>query len=553
MKKIKFYLLFFLLCNQTTYTQNGLSYTEKLSATAKVWGFLKYYHPNVADGKFDWDQELFKILPKIKNSENKEQLSQVYLDWLTLVGQVESCKKCNRTEEQDYFTKNLDLAWLNDQIFTPELSEKLRYIEANRHLGNKYYVSTSKKVGKGKVVITNENEYKNFDWKNEDLRLLTLFRYWNIVEYFFPYKYQTDVLWDDVLKKMIPKFQNPKSEMDFHLAMLELAISTDDSHVRLNSKKIFSFFGYYPPVKFKLVDNKAVVIGTYNDSLALINDLKIGDIITKANDKNIDEIFQETKKYISGSNSSRKRFNANYYILSGLTDSLKIGVIRDGETSTKIVKRYLYKDFGRKSIGTNKKKDYKLLEGNIGYIDLSELGDDVNVPDIMSDLNDTKAIIFDLRDAYAVNSMYYFGHYITSPRKDFYKVLLPDLDYPGKFFWDKGADVGYNKELKYKGKVVLLVDESCQSQCEYTVMCLQTGNNSTTIGSQTSGADGNVVRFNMVGGYETQISGVGIFYPDGTETQRKGVKIDIKVNPTLQAIKNGKDEILEKAIEFINQ
>lgn len=553
MKKIKFYLLFFLFCNQTTYTQNGLSNTEKLSATAKVWGFLKYYHPNVADGKFDWDQELFKILPKIKNSENKEQLSQVYLDWLTLLGQVDSCKKCNQTKGQDYFTKNHDLDWLNDQIFTPELSEKLRYIESNRHQGNKYYVSTSKKAGKGKVEIINENEYENFDWKNEDLRLLTLFRYWNIVEYFFPYKYQTDVLWDDVLKKMIPKFQYPKSEMDFHLAMLELAISTDDSHVRFNSKKIFSFFGYYPPVKFKLIDNKAVVIGTYNDSLALINDLKIGDIITKANDKNIDEIFLETEKYISGSNSSRKRFNASYYILSGLTDSLKIEVIRDGETSTKIVKRYLYKDFGRKSTGINKKNDYRLLEGNIGYIDLSQLGDDVNVPDIMSDLNDTKAIIFDLRDAYAVNSMYYFGHYITSPRKDFYKVLLPDLDYPGKFFWDEGADVGYNKELKYKGKVVLLVDEGCQSQCEYTVMCLQTGNNSTTIGSQTSGADGNVVRFNMVGGYETQISGVGIFYPDGTETQRKGVKIDIKVNPTLQAIINGKDEILEKAIEFINQ
>ena len=553
MKKIIPYLFLFVICTKSALAQNNLRDQEKLFLTAKIWGFLKYYHPNVADGKYDWDQELFKILPEIKESENKEQLSQVYLDWLTRLGEVEPCKKCNQTKGKDYFTENLDLTWLNDQIVNPELSKKLKYIQANRHQGEKYYVSTSKKIGKGKIVITNENEYENFDWNNEDLRLLTLFRYWNIVEYFFPYKYQTDVLWDDVLKKMIPKFQNPKSEMDFHLAMLELAVSTDDSHVRFNSKKIFSFFGYYPPVTFKLIDNKAVVIGTYNDSLASINDLKIGDIITKANDKNLDDIFMETNKYINGSNISRKRFNAQYYILSGLTDSLKIEVIRDGETSTKIVKRYLYKDFGRKPKVTIQKKDYKILEGNIGYIDLSELGDNIHVPDIMEDLNDTKAIIFDLRDAYSVSSMYYFGHHITSPRKDFAKVLLPELDYPGKFFWQAGADVGYNKKLKYHGKVVLLVDEGCQSQCEYTVMCLQTANNSTTIGSQTSGADGNVSKFEMVGGYKTQISGIGIFYPDGTEAQRKGVKIDIEVTPTIEGITNGKDEILEKAIEFLNK
>lgn len=95
-----------------------------------------------------------------------------------------------------------------------------------------------------------------------------------------------------------------------------------------------------------------------------------------------------------------------------------------------------------------------------------------------------------------------------------------------------------------------MVDENCQSQREFTAMCLQTGDNVTTIGSQTSGANGNVVIFNMVGGYKTQISGVGIFYPDGVESQRKRVKIDIVVNPTIEGIKNGKDEILDRAIKL---
>jgi C-terminal processing protease CtpA/Prc len=47
------------------------------------------------------------------------------------------------------------------------------------------------------------------------------------------------------------------------------------------------------------------------------------------------------------------------------------------------------------------------------------------------------------------------------------------------------------------------------------------------------------------------ISGVGIYYPDGREVQRAGVKVDIPVNYTKEAIANGKDPILEKTIEMI--
>ena len=47
------------------------------------------------------------------------------------------------------------------------------------------------------------------------------------------------------------------------------------------------------------------------------------------------------------------------------------------------------------------------------------------------------------------------------------------------------------------------------------------------------------------------ISGIGILYPDGTETQRKGVKIDIEVKPTIEGIKAGKDELFEKAKALI--
>lgn len=550
MKKTIFLLIIF-ICGNNLFAQNELTEIEKLASTAKIWGFLKYYHPEVANGKYNWDEELFKILPEVKNSKNKEQLSQIYIEWIDKVGQIKKCKKCNENSELAYFKKNFDLNWIKtSDLFTKELSEKLKFIENNRHQGKKYYVSVvHKKVGN--IDVTNEIEYKNFDWKNENLRLLTLFRYWNIVEYFFPYKYQTDTNWNNVLNKMIPKFLHPKDEMDFHLAILELIVKIDDSHGGFApTDKTNTFFGYYwIPAKFELIDGKAIITEFYNDSLAKTDDLKIGDIITKVNNQEVGTIFKQKEKYINGSNISRKKANAYYSIFNGSSDSVQIEFIRNNKTYNKSIKRFLFKDFKYKWKKEGEK--YKILDRNIGYVNMGEIKIK-EVPNIMENLKDTKAIIFDIRN-YPNGTLYSIANYITSTRNDFYKVTYPDLNYPGKFIWRNGSQCGKNGELKYKGKVVLLVNEKSQSHAEFTTMCLQTGDNVTTIGSQTSGADGNVSRIEMVGGYKTAISGIGIFYPDNTETQRKGVKIDIEIKPTIQGIINQKDEVLEKAIEFINE
>ena len=194
---------------------------------------------------------------------------------------------------------------------------------------------------------------------------------------------------------------------------------------------------------------------------------------------------------------------------------------------------------------------FKILEDNIGYINMGSLTlKDVSIA--MEALKDTKGIIFDIRN-YPKNTLYAISNYINSEKRDFYKVIGPDLNYPGKFIWRNGGTCGKKDELKYKGKVALLVNEKSQSHAEFTIMCLQTGDNVITIGSQTSGADGNVSNIEMAGGEKTRITGIGIFYPDKTETQRKGVKIDVVVQPTIDGRIAGKDEVLEKAIELVKK
>lgn len=515
MKKYIFFTLIFFV-----YSLNGqekLTETEKLASVAKIWGFLKYYHPEVANGMYDWDKQLFEILPIVENANTKQELSNVYLKWISTLGEIKKCTQCNKKRSYEYFDKNFDVSWINDnKTFTPELSEKLKLIESNRHQGNKYYVRSIKNVSN--IEITNEKTYDNFDWNDKNLRLLTLFHYWNIIEYFFPYKNQIDTKWSDILNDMIPKFLYPKTEMEFHLAMLELVVSIDDSHANFSSNITKTYFGNYSiPAKIHLIENKAVIVDYQNDSLAKLDDIRIGDIITKVNKTEVEDLFKQNVKYINGSNIPRKKYKAINSIFNGSSDIVEIEYIRDNKTYVKKIKRYIFKDFGKKPKSPEEK--FKLLDENIGYVNMGILEKN-DVADMMDKLKQTKAIIFDIRN-YPKGTLYSIANYISSKQNDFYKVTYPDLDYPGRFIWEKGNQCGRNSDLSYKGKVILLVNEATQSHAEFTAMCLQTGDNVTTIGSQTSGADGNVDKIIMKGGYQTYISGIGIFYPDNTETPKK--------------------------------
>lgn len=46
---------------------------ENLALLCKIWGFMKYYHPEVRAGKYDWDKELFSIIPSFNCISSKEK------------------------------------------------------------------------------------------------------------------------------------------------------------------------------------------------------------------------------------------------------------------------------------------------------------------------------------------------------------------------------------------------------------------------------------------------------------------------------------------------
>ena len=199
----------------------------------------------------------------------------------------------------------------------------------------------------------------------------------------------------------------------------------------------------------------------------------------------------------------------------------------------------------------NEDSKWKILDNNIGFVNMKILEkEDVNK--MYEELKNTKTIIFDIRN-YPKGTAKSIMNLLSNKPNQFCDIIKPDLSYPGKFQYEDSKNfILGNKENNspYQGKIIILVNETTQSHAEFSTMILQTFPNSKVIGSQTSGADGNVSKFNLAG-KPTVFTGLGVFYPDGKETQRIGIVPDIEVKPTVKGLQENRDEVLERALEYI--
>ncbi|MEI7727478.1 MAG: S41 family peptidase, partial [Bacteroidota bacterium] len=308
------------------------------------------------------------------------------------------------------------------------------------------------------------------------------------------------------------------------------------------------------PFKIKIIDDKAVVTALFNDSLANADDMRFGDVILTVNNRPVSEIIYERDKYICASNLSMKLFRQAWYLLNGKSDTARITFDRNGKIYQKCIHRYKFKDLAvsAKTYSDISSEDtnamFRMLDKHTGYVNMGKLPRN-EVRRVMKQMMTVDAIVFDFRN-YPQGTAWMISDDLGEARKPFARYSSPLKGNPG-VFREKMNYHGSRNRHPYKGKVVLLVNELTISQSEYSCMMIQAATHTTTIGSQTAGADGDIATFTFPGGYQTCFSGHGIYYPDGRETQRIGIVPDIWVSQTINGVRERKDEILDRALQFL--
>jgi C-terminal processing protease CtpA/Prc len=525
------------------------SNTENLKMLGLIWGFVKYYHPKVGEGNFNFDNELFRLMPKVLASKTKIERDIVFVNWIKNLGEFEIAEETKIKEE----IKTLpDLDWLEKSNLSSDLTMILNKVKNAKRDHEHYYIGLVK--GVNRPEFKNEKAYTSLKYPDAGFRLLCLYRYWNMIQYYFPYKYLIKEDWKNILEKYIPTFVEAKNELEYKLATLALIAEIHDMHANIfNDNTITNYRGLrYSALGISFIQNKPVVAWYHNDSLAKETGLKIGDVITSINNKTVDDVIKNILKYTPASNYPTQLKNIAPNLLRTNDSFLVVKYLSNDIEKTSVIKTYPTATMKITSQFKRQDTCFRFIDKDIAYL-YAALIKNKYLPKIMKDIENTKGLIIDLRCYPSDPIAFYLGKYLMTKKTDFVKFAIGNIKTPGLFTINPPEKILGEESTFYKGKVIILVNEISISQSEFTAMAFRVAPNATVIGSTTAGADGNVSPIELPGGISTGISGINVLYPNGKETQRIGIVPDIEVKPTIEGVKQGKDEVLLKAIELINE
>ena len=567
---------------------------HNLYVLAKVWGYVKYRHPKITDGTLNWDAELFRIMPRVLAAKSKGKANQAMVAWLEQFSfKIESLN----AEEQQEYDKNIkkeyyrtDMSWIeNKGLLGSRLSGYLKRLSKVKKIGEKGYSVYMKKIGPEDFDLINVSmdcetgNYMKYD--DSGMRLLSLFRYWNIIEYFDGNKNVIGENWDDVLLKKIPELATGKDHKSYSLSMANLTTHIHDTHTELVDKfrVMEDYLGAYIP-SFTAVNigNKWVVEKTLPE-----DSIKAGDTILSVNGESIEKRIKRCRKYLSVSIDNRYWY-AFTNLLGSNTIKAKFEVLRDGKKmQCEATCVYIADAKAERDVVDNESK--LMRDGTVGYI--REEGEGYEeLDDVMEKFKDTKGIIVDLRYLQPPLICSCLPLYLLSKPEKYLTVYAANRFVPGAFTeingWvcGRGAakkifrEIGKRKNLMetlnysnvtnngiintwkgkerkrpmYKGRVVVIIDERAMSKYEIAALAIRKSPNAIVIGSGTVGANGGAARATLPGQLEVSFTAnVSKSYPGNKQLQRVGVKPDIEVKPTVKGLADGRDELVEKAVKLI--
>ena len=397
---------------------------------------------------------------------------------------------------------------------------------------------------------TLEKPYADMHYPDLGHRMLALFRIWSVIDLFYPYK---DLIsdWDATFKEFIPRFESAKNEREYAEAVLEIVARIEDGHSgAFGHRAVNEVFGHWTfPAVVRHVEGQYVVVDK-RANFVEGTPLAIGDVIVSVDGEPLEQRVQRLWKYRTASTDAARRNSVVAAAMRGPEKSVaKIG-IRNADGTTRVV------DVPRVATAVPPKREgeaYRILDGNIGYVDMTKLMP-LQVDAMFDALFNTKAIIFDMR-GYPNGTAWPIAPRINTNKAkygaSFRRAQIPRYaGASGGYFFDQPLPT--SDKPVYQGKTVMLIDDRAVSQSEHTGLFFEAANGTKFIGTNSAGANGDVTNFPLPGGFSVGFTGHDVRHADGRQLQRVGLVPDVRVEPTVKGIREGRDEVLERAVAYLN-
>ncbi len=396
-----------------------------------------------------------------------------------------------------------------------------------------------------------ENRYPKPALPPPGLRLLAGCRAWGVIHYFYPY---LDLIgdWDAAFRQSLPALTAAADEAAYARALLELMAHVADGHTGVwGNPGVQQLLGEaWPHVEIRLVEGRVAVTAVD----PALSGLAVGDVIVGVDGEPIAKRIERLLPLTPGSTELSQRTRAARTALAGAKGSTAHLEVMGGDGKTRKIDVPRDENFWRPA--QSEGSPWKRLRPRIGYADLTRLQTD-QVDAMLEELRDTDALVLDLR-GYPNGTAWPLAARLNVRgakvgaifRRREVSGLDAEESESGYFF---AQPLPEPRSWTYRGKVVMLLDERAISQSEHTALFMEQAAGATFIGSPTAGANGDITNFPLPGGAWVTFTGHDVRHADGRQLQRVGIVPDVPVTPTLRGLREGRDEVLERALGWLGE
>jgi C-terminal processing protease CtpA/Prc len=384
-------------------------------------------------------------------------------------------------------------------------------------------------------------------------RLLAVFRYWNVIHYFYPYKALIGD-WDGVLPQLLARMEEAEGARGYAEAVLAMSTRVPDGHTNAyGHPEIPKILGESRlPLQVRWIEG-AYVVTAEDDDMRKAG-IEVGDVLLAVDGEPVAARAARLRRFVTAATEAALRNRIGGLLANGAARSTAVLTLsgQDGAPREIRVERVpRAHSFRPQRPGPV----VQVLPGNIGYADLTRL-ETAQVDGMFEQLAKTRAIVFDMRGyphgtAWGIASRLGQGGAKVAARfrrAEVSALVDGDMDETSFAF---AQTLPVPAKLKYTGRTVMLIDDRAISQSEHSGLFYEAANGTRFVGSPSAGANGDVTVFTLPGGITITFSGHDVRHADGRQLQRVGLQPDIPVEPTIAGIRQGKDEVLERAVQYL--
>jgi len=382
-------------------------------------------------------------------------------------------------------------------------------------------------------------------------RLLGLFKVWNAVKYFYGYPERIDGDWDVLLEQAIPRVEAPPTMPGYALAIQQLLVHLSDAHAFVMGMPWMSPVS--PWLEIREIEGKAVVISglPIETDTGLTLELSPGQVILEINGEPVQVVLERILSSMQGATEAHRRFLAHRFLLTGVDEPEVELLILDELDEERLVQQCRT----CRPPTTLKKGDAISYEEGVAYINLGLLtlaeyeaqSDEVWASD---------GIILDLRNGLRDGVFLALADLVYSEPFPYLQATVPVRATPDPWTteWVTTLPRLSPGTSRVFGKpIVLIADVAATSAGETIAMMLQNSGRVVFVGETTSGTNGDVTALSLPFDLRVYFSGMAVHHPDGHPLQGIGINPDVEVRPSIQGIREGRDEVLEKGLEVLQE